>query len=140
MPTPSLSPLLDHAAPVSCHRRRAGAAPVVGRGPSITRLFTATFFAVALFGLINQAVAWDSARRTQSAMLELTRRLEALQRFDPTRADRAGRAGAGARRRGERQRHPGRGRTTVILGAMLIVLGLAFWYNRRAWRSRSPGW
>jgi signal transduction histidine kinase/HAMP domain-containing protein len=109
-----------------------GAAPVVGRGPSITRLFTATFFAVALFGLINQAVAWDSARRTQSAMLELTRRLEALQRFDPTpgltaqveqvqelaaeASDNAIQAAAG---------------TTVILGAMLIVLGLAFWYNRR---------
>ena len=110
----------------------ASAAPGFGRGPSITRLFTATFLAIALFGVINQAVAWDTARRTQSAMLELTRRLEELQRLDPTpgltaqveqvqelaaeASDNAIQAAAG---------------TTVILGAMLIVLGLAFWYNRR---------
>ena len=56
-----------------------------GRGaPSITRIFAATFIAVALVGLITQVATWRSARATQTAMVELAQRLERIQRLGPS--------------------------------------------------------
>ncbi|OLC73335.1 MAG: hypothetical protein AUH78_14075 [Gemmatimonadetes bacterium 13_1_40CM_4_69_8] len=110
----------------------ARAAPKLGRAPSLTRLFAATFIAVALVGVINQLITWDTARRTQAAMLELTRRFEDLQRRYPSPGltaqleqvqELAGEAGDDALQAAAA--------TTVILGTMLIVLALGFWYNRR---------
>ncbi|MGH7520841.1 MAG: ATP-binding protein [Gemmatimonadales bacterium] len=88
--------------------------------PSITRLFAATFIAVALVGLVTQVATWRSARATQTAMVELARRLEPR---DPTAAELATDAGDDAVQAAIA--------ASVLFAAMLIVLGLGFWYNRR---------
>src|SRR3989442_8132758 len=102
------------------------------RAPSLTRLFAVTFIAVALVGVINQLITWDTARRTQAAMIELTRRFEDLQRRYPSPGltaqleqvqELAGEAG--------HQSPPAPAATTVILGTILIVLALGFWFNPR---------
>jgi signal transduction histidine kinase len=100
--------------------------------PSITRLFAATFIAVALVGLVTQIATWRSARATQTAMVELAQRLDRTQRLRPSPAlaaevtavqelavdagDDAVQAALAA---------------SVLFAAMLAVLGLGFWYNRR---------
>ena len=100
--------------------------------PSITRLFAATFIAVALVGLVTQIATWRSARSTQTAMVELAQRLDQLQRLSPspeltTRVteleDLAVDAGDDAVQAAVA--------ATVLFVAMLTVLGLGFWYNRR---------
>jgi signal transduction histidine kinase/HAMP domain-containing protein len=91
-----------------------------GAAPSITRLFAATFIAVALVGLVTQVATWRSARATQSAMVELTRRLEPT---DPAAAELATDAGDDAVQTAIA--------SSVLFAAMLVVLGLGFWYNRR---------
>jgi signal transduction histidine kinase/HAMP domain-containing protein len=88
--------------------------------PSITRLFAATFIAVALVGLVTQVATWRSARVTQTAMVELARRLEPR---DPTAAELATDAGDDAVQAAIA--------SSVLFAAMLTVLGLGFWYNRR---------
>lgn len=90
------------------------------RAPSITRLFAATFIAVALVGLVTQVATWQSARATQMAMVELARRLEPS---DPAAAELATDAGDDAVQAAIA--------ASVLFVAMLIVLGLGFWYNRR---------
>src|SRR5574341_802713 len=90
------------------------------RAPSITRLFAATFIAVALVGLVTQVATWHSARATQLAMVELARRLEPS---DPAAAELATDAGDDAVQAAIA--------ASVLFVAMLIVLGLGFWYNRR---------
>src|SRR2546425_2851702 len=123
MPGPSPAPAGASPPPAPLAARRA---------PSLTRLFAATFIVVAVVGVINQAVAWDTARSTQAAMLELTERFEELQRRYPSPGllaqleqvqELAAEAGDDALQAAAA--------TTVILGAMLIVLALGFWYNRR---------
>jgi len=100
--------------------------------PSITRLFAATFIAVALVGLITQVATWRSARAIQTAMVELAQRLERLPQLQPSPAatarvtelqDLAADAGDDAVQAAVA--------ATVLFVAMLVVLGLGFWYNRR---------
>src|SRR2546422_7162694 len=55
------------------------------RAPSITRVFTAAFLAIAVAVLADRYVTWQSARRTQADMVELTHRLEQLERLHPDR-------------------------------------------------------
>src|SRR5206468_8549810 len=55
-----------------------------GAAPSITRLFAATFIAVALVGLVTQVATWRSARATQAAMVILAQRLDRIQRLGPS--------------------------------------------------------
>jgi len=100
--------------------------------PSITRLFAATFIAVALVGLVTQIATWRSARGTQSAMVELAQGLERVQRLRPSPSvaaqvtnlqDKAADAGDDAVQAALA--------ASVLFVAMLTVLGLGFWYNRR---------
>jgi signal transduction histidine kinase/HAMP domain-containing protein len=100
--------------------------------PSITRLFAATFVAVALVGLVTQVATWRSARATQTAMVELAQRLERIQRLEPspliaTEATAAAELAADA---GDDVVQAAIA-ASVLFVAMLIVLGLGFWYNRR---------
>src|ERR1044072_8048855 len=55
------------------------------RAPSITRLFAATFIAVALVGLVTQIATWRSARATQAAMVEVAQRLPRTRFWYPPR-------------------------------------------------------
>ena len=100
--------------------------------PSITRLFAATFVAVALVGLVTQVATWRSARATQATMVELAQRLDGLKRLhaSPVLAaevtaleDLAADAGDDAVQAALA--------ASVLFVAMLAVLGLGFWYNRR---------
>ena len=100
--------------------------------PSITRLFAATFIAVALVGLVTQVATWRSARATQMAMVELAQRLDRIQRLGPSpliaaeataAAELAVDAGDDAVQAAVA--------ATVLFAAMVTVLGLGFWYNRR---------
>jgi signal transduction histidine kinase/HAMP domain-containing protein len=100
--------------------------------PSITRLFAATFVAVALVGLVTQVATWRSARATQTAMVELAQRLERIQRLEPspliaTEATAAAELAADA---GDDAVQAAIA-ASVLFVAMLVVLGLGFWYNRR---------
>ncbi len=100
--------------------------------PSITRLFAATFVAVALVGLVTQVATWRSARATQTAMVELAQRLDRIQRLEPspliaTEATAAAELAADA---GDDAVQAAIA-ASVLFVAMLIVLGLGFWYNRR---------
>src|SRR5947208_4424383 len=100
--------------------------------PSITRLFAATFIAVALVGLVTQVATWRSARATQAAMVALTQRLERIQGLDPSP-----RIAAEATAAAELAADAGDDAVqaalaaSVLFAAMLVVLGLGFWYNRR---------
>src|SRR5881398_592051 len=89
--------------------------------PSITRLFAATFIAVALVGLITQVATWRSARATQAAMVILAQRLDRM--HEPSAAEIAAEAGDDAVQAALA--------STVLFASMLAVLGLGFWYNRR---------
>jgi signal transduction histidine kinase/HAMP domain-containing protein len=100
--------------------------------PSITRLFAATFVAVALVGLITQVATWRGARATQATMVELAQRLDRLKRLHPSPVlaaevtaleDLAADAGDDAVQAALV--------ASVLFAAMVTVLGLGFWYNRR---------
>src|SRR3989442_12393503 len=54
------------------------------RAPSITRVFTAAFLAIAVGVLADRYVTWQDARRTQADMVDLTHRLERLERLHPS--------------------------------------------------------
>ena len=100
--------------------------------PSITRLFAATFIAVALVGLITQVATWWSARATQMRMVELAQHLERIQRLEPSplvaaEASAAAELGADAGDDAVQAALT----ASVLFAAMLAVLGLGFWYNRR---------
>jgi len=100
--------------------------------PSITRLFAATFIAVALVGLVTQVATWRSARATQMAMVELAQRLERIQRLEPSPviAAEATAAAELAADAGDDVVQAALA-ASVLFAAMLIVVGLGFWYNRR---------
>jgi signal transduction histidine kinase len=106
--------------------------PPAPRAPSITRLFAATFVAVALVGLITQVATWRSARATETAMIELAQRLERIQRFQPSPlvATEATAAAELAVDAGDDALQAALA-ASVLFAAMLAVLGLGFWYNRR---------
>src|SRR6266566_1601220 len=44
--------------------------------PSITRVFTAAFLAIAVAVVVNRVAAWQNARRTQDAMVDLASRID----------------------------------------------------------------
>jgi len=100
--------------------------------PSITRLFAATFIAVALVGLVTQVATWRSARATQAAMVELAQRLDRIQRIEssPAIAAEATAAAELAADAGDDTVQAALA-ASVLFAAMLVVLGLGFWYNRR---------
>jgi len=100
--------------------------------PSITRLFAATFIAVALVGLITQVATWRSARATQTAMVELAQRLDRIQRLEPAPliAAEATAAAELAADAGDDAVQAALA-ASVLFVAMVGVLGLGFWYNRR---------
>ncbi len=102
------------------------------RAPSITRLFAATFIAVALVGLVTQVATWRSARVTQAAMVALTQHLERIQHLDPSPfiAAEATAAAELAVDAGDDALQAALS-ATVLFAAMIGVLGLGFWYNRR---------
>src|SRR5438445_9188015 len=100
--------------------------------PSITRLFAATFIAVALVGLVTQVATWRSARATQMAMVELAQRLDRIQRLGPSPliAAEATAATELAADAGDDVVQAALA-ASVLFAAMVGVLGLGFWYNRR---------
>jgi len=100
--------------------------------PSITRLFAATFIAVALVGLVTQVATWRSARATQMAMVELAQRLDRIQRLGPSPliAAEATAAAELAADAGDEAVQAALA-TSVLFAVMVGVLGLGFWYNRR---------
>src|SRR2546426_4622865 len=100
--------------------------------PSITRLFAATFIAVALVGLVTQVATWRSARATQMAMVELAQRLDRIQRLGPSPviAAEATAASELAVDAGDDAVQAAVA-ASVLFVAMVVVLGLGFWYNRR---------
>ena len=100
--------------------------------PSITRLFAATFIAVALVGLVTQVATWRSARATQAAMVELAQRLDHIQRLNPSPSV-AAQATAAAELAADAGDEVVQAAVaaSVLFVAMLIVLGLGFWYNRQ---------
>lgn len=105
----------------------------IGRGaPSITRLFAATFIAVALVGLVTQVATWRSARATQAAMVALSQRLDRLRQHNPSPiiAAEATAAAEIATDAGDDAVQAAVA-ASVLFVAMLAVLGLGFWYNRR---------
>jgi signal transduction histidine kinase len=56
------------------------------RAPSITRLFLATFFAVALAGFAMATLAWVGARQAEDGVLTILQTLDRLQRAEPSPA------------------------------------------------------
>src|SRR6059036_1740191 len=57
----------------------AASQPPAGRlraAPSITRVFTAAFLAIAVAVVVNRVAAWQNARRTQEAMADLASRID----------------------------------------------------------------
>src|SRR5260370_472809 len=102
------------------------------RAPSITRLFAATFIAVALVGLGTQMATWRSARATKFAMIALTQRLDRIQQLNPSPRVAAEETAATelAADAGDDAVQAALS-ASVLFAAMVGVLGLGFWYNRR---------
>src|SRR5437764_15308559 len=102
------------------------------RAPSITRVFTVAFVAIAVAVLADRYVTWQSARRTQADMVDLTHRLEQLERLHPS---------PGLETQIEELRELAADvgdnaiqsaiQTTVILAIVLVALAVGLWYNRR---------
>jgi len=101
------------------------------RAPSITRLFAATFIAVALVGLVTQVATWRSARATQAAMVELAQRLDRIQHLQPSPVV-AAEASAAAELAADAGDDAVQAalEASVLFAAMLTVLALGFLYNR----------
>src|SRR2546428_1073300 len=102
------------------------------RAPSIGQLFGAAFIVIAVAGLADRIAVWRNARRTQAAMIDLSQRLEQLDRVSPAPALRArivdmqeltADVGDEAIQLAVQ--------STVIFLVMLVVLGVGLWYNRR---------
>src|SRR2546430_3116508 len=102
------------------------------RSPSITRVFTVAFLAIAVAVLADRYVTWQSARRTQADMVDLTPRLEQLERLHPS-------PGLETQIQELRELAADVGdnaiqsaiQTTVILAIVLVALAVGLWYNRR---------
>src|SRR5947207_5848341 len=103
-----------------------------GRAPSITRVFTVAFLAIAVAVLADRYVTCQSARRTQGDMVDLTHRLEQLERLHPS-------PGLETQLQELRELAADVGdnaiqsaiQTTVILAIVLVALAVGLWYNRR---------
>src|SRR3989442_14156774 len=100
--------------------------------PSISRLFAAAFLAIAVAGVADRIATWQSARRTQADMIELSQRLEQPARVSPSPAlqpqiaalrELSAEVGDNAIQAAVQ--------TTVIFLIILVALGIGLWYNRR---------
>ena len=87
---------------------------------------------MALVGLVTQIATWRSARATQGAMIALTQRLDRLQQLNPSPrvASEATAAAELAADAGDDAVQAALS-ASVLFAAMVGVLGLGFWYNRR---------
>src|SRR5256884_3762354 len=102
------------------------------RAPSLTRVFTAAFLAIAVAVLADRSVPWQSARRTQADMVELTHRLEQLERLHPS-------LGLETQLQQLREVAADVGdnaiqsavQTTLIMAIVLFALAVGLSYNRR---------
>ena len=101
------------------------------KAPSFSRVFAVAFLGIAVAGLASLIATWQSARRTQAAMVVLTQRLEDLDRASAAPAFRSELAAM-------RELTVEVGddaiqtavQTSVIFVILLVVLGMALWYNR----------
>jgi signal transduction histidine kinase len=102
------------------------------RGPSFSRVFAVAFLGIAVAVLANRIATWQTMRRTEVAMVELTERLAQLERQPGLRRyageiselqDLAAEVGDEAIQAAVE--------TTVIALGVLVVLGIGLWYNRR---------
>jgi len=102
------------------------------RAPSISQLFGAAFIGIAVAGLADRIAIWQSARRTQADMIDLSQRLERLDRFSPSPALRAQLAAMQelTAEVGDEAIQAAAQSTVIFLG-ILVVLGVGLWYNRR---------
>jgi signal transduction histidine kinase len=104
----------------------------LSRAPSFSRVFATAFLAIAVASLINRVASWQSARRIEAAMVEVTEHLEQLQKLKPSPRveaqiaamhELAVDAGDDAIQTAAQ--------TTVIFVIVLFALGVGLWYNRR---------
>ena len=102
------------------------------RAPSISQLFGAAFIVIAVAGLAERVAIWQSAQRTQADMIDLSQRLERLDRFSPSPALRAQLAAMQelTAEVGDEAIQAAVQSTVIFLG-ILVVLGVGLWYNRR---------
>ncbi len=112
-------------------RPEAPAAPG-RRTPSISRAFAVAFLVIAAALVAGRVATWVSARRTQANMIELTDRLERLERLSPSPALKADVAAMQelAAEVGD-DAIQAAWQTTIIFAAVLVALAVALWYNRR---------
>src|SRR2546426_2858713 len=121
---------MPRRAPVS-----ASAPPSPERGmrtPSISRVFAAALLAIAVAGLVERWATWQSARRTQADMIDLTHRLERIAQLYPspgieTQLDDLRELAAAV---GDDAIQAAIA-TTILFAVMLVALGVGLWYNRR---------
>ncbi len=102
------------------------------RTPSISRVFAAALLAIAVAGLVERWATWQSARRTQADMIDLTHRLERIAQLYPspgieTQLDDLRELAAAV---GDDAIQAAIA-TTILFGVMLVALGVGLWYNRR---------
>src|SRR2546427_2583754 len=102
------------------------------RAPSITRVFTAAFLAIAVGVLADRYVTWQNAGRPQADMVDLPHRRERLERLRPSlglEPQLVGLRGLAADV-GDNALQSAL-QPTVILAIVLVVLAIGLWYNRR---------
>lgn len=118
-PAPDVSPL-------------EAAARWARRAPSISRAFAVAFLGIAVALVAGRIATWRSTRRTQAVMIELSQRLERLNRFSPSpelKAEVAAMQELAAEVGDETLQAALE--TTIIFGAVLVGLAVALWYTRR---------
>ena len=106
------------------------------RAPSITRLFLATFFVVALAGLTITLIAWLDARQAERDVLTMVQALDRLHAAIPTPALSPALEVERVRIREIAENlsdatQQGALATTIIVGAVLTSLGIGLLYSRR---------
>jgi signal transduction histidine kinase/HAMP domain-containing protein len=104
----------------------------LARAPSITRLFLATFFAVALAGSTIVLSSWLDARATERSTLAILSSLDRLHALHPNPAfererDRIRSLAEDLNQQAQQAALA----TTIILGAVLASLGIGLVYSRR---------
>jgi signal transduction histidine kinase/HAMP domain-containing protein len=104
----------------------------LARAPSITRLFLATFFAVALAGFTIALTSWLDARRTDRSTMAILATLDRLQALDPrpaleTERDRIRTLAEDVNDEAQQAALA----TTIIFVAVLVSLGIGLVYSRR---------
>ena len=104
----------------------------LARAPSISRLFFATFFAVALAGFTIALTAWLDARQTERSTTTILSTLDRMRALNPAPSLEAERAQIRAITEALNDAaQQGALATTIILLAVLISLGIGLVYARR---------